>query len=957
MELPAEEASLSLPLEKPGRFRYEFRNASGQTLCSIPFFVASKGDITRNLERSGELEIEMAEKKWKTGEEIEFTLTTPFTGAGLITIERDTVLKELWFQSDTKTSVQKIRLPESLDGGVYLNVVMARSLDSPDVFLRPLTHGIRAIPVVRDKREMPVTLATVDRVRPGQRLKINYSAPSNGQAVVWAVDEGIHLVSKYRAPDPLAQLLPRAALEVQTYQFMDVLIPEYSLLRKALAIGGGGDGEYNPGPSIPTLDLGLNPFKRRRDAPVVFWSGFVPCGPEKREVFYDVPEYFAGRLKIMAVAVSQESMGVSETASIVKGDFVLTATTPLFVVPGDEFTASVTVANQLEENAATDQITVTADPLGGVEIIEAAPESQSIAVGKEATLRYRCRATEKLGNAELTFTAASGDSRQVSSSSFSVRPGVPRAAKVQSGWFRGGSHDVAVDHAMFRELADREAVVSTTPLGLAHGLSAYLKEYPHGCTEQIASRAYPWLILKDDANFGVDPEEARKALANTMNQLMRRQGSNGGFGYWSTNSQNGFDYLTLYVGHFLNDYKASGVHVPARLYQSTLRRLRYMADAKVSKPRRYNGKIYYGRTLWEAHARASAIYLLTRNEEVTTNYAIKLQDFLEAQVPSELWHRNAAAAWLASTWRLLKKESAAVPLIKVHREACKIPYQRKWDWWPYYYTSKLTNEATTFTVLCRHFPEIAKELTYEEMKPLTEMIEQGDFHTLSAAWSVKALKAYADLTKAQGVEAGIASVQGDEVKVIGEPATGQVRVKVPEGMARFFFEDGSPKGLGAWYQTIENGFAKELPKEADSMHIEIQRELIGSNGEPAAQGMLGEAIVAKITIRNLTKTDLPNLAITEMLSGGFEFSPPGEKDSLRPGLATRQGIDYIDLREDRALIYLGLKPQASLSFQYALRPTCAGTFVMPPAYAEDMYEAKVRANGPAGKMTVLARGR
>ena len=94
------------------------------------------------------------------------------------------------------------------------------------------------------------------------------------------------------------------------------------------------------------------------------------------------------------------------------------------------------------------------------------------------------------------------------------------------------------------------------------------------------------------------------------------------------------------------------------------------------------------------------------------------------------------------------------------------------------------------------------------------------------------------------------------------------------------------------------------------MHIEILRELVDA----------GETLFAKLTIRNLTKTDLPNLAITEMLPGGFEFAPPGEPDSLRPGLATRQGTDYIDVREDRALLYLGLGAEKSLSLQYALRP-------------------------------------
>ncbi|HSP44292.1 MAG TPA: MG2 domain-containing protein [Luteolibacter sp.] len=394
ISLPAKPQVLKLPMETPGSFRYEYRNASGQALCSIPFHVSGKGDATKNLERSGELEIRFTDKKWLPGEELEFSLTTPFTGAGLITIERDSVLVSKWFKVDSKTSVQTIKLPENIEGGVYLSVVMARALDSPDVFLNPLASGIMPIDAARGDREMAVTIDAVDRVRPGERLAIGYQTPKNGKVVIWAVDEGIHLVSNYQAPDPLRRLLPTAALEVETYQLMDVLMPEFSLLRKALAIGGDG-GDEGAGAAIPELKMGLNPFKRRRDAPVVFWSGFVNAGPERQEVFYEVPEYFAGRLKIMAVAVADDAVGVGEAQTIVKGDFVLQATTPLFVVPGDEFTASVTVANQLEGDAATDQVKVEVETLGGVEILETPPDSHTIPVGKEATVSYRCRATDR----------------------------------------------------------------------------------------------------------------------------------------------------------------------------------------------------------------------------------------------------------------------------------------------------------------------------------------------------------------------------------------------------------------------------------------------------------------------------------------------------------------------------------------------------------------------------------
>jgi alpha-2-macroglobulin len=324
-------------------------------------------------------------------------------------------------------------------------------------------------------------------------------------------------------------------------------------------------------------------------------------------------------------------------------------------------------------------------------------------------------------------------------------------------------------------------------------------------------------------------------------------------------------------------------------------------------------------------------------------------------VPKEYWHRDSTAVWLASTWRLLKKDTTALELLNSHRVEAKKPLPEDWIYGYYYYETKLTREATTFTVLCRHFPEVATKLSYEEMKPLTEMIEQGDFHTLSAAWSIQALKAYADLTKSSGVKAGIAAVNGNEVKVLAEPAMGQIQVKVPEGMVRFFFAEGSPEGLGAWYQTIEKGYAKEIPTASEGKHIEIQRELVDADGQPVTHGKLGDTITAKITIRNLTKTALPNLAITEMLPGGFELAPPGETDSLRPGLATRQGTEYIDIREDRALIYLGLDGEGSLTLQYAMRPTCAGTYILPPSYAEDMYEAKVRANSAGGKLIVLPR--
>jgi len=66
---------------------------------------------------------------------------------------------------------------------------------------------------------------------------------------------------------------------------------------------------------------------------------------------------------------------------------------------------------------------------------------------------------------------------------------------VQSGYFRLARQDVKVARDMFPQFRKTNATVSVLPMGLALGLERYLAEYPHGCSEQITSRAMGRLLL------------------------------------------------------------------------------------------------------------------------------------------------------------------------------------------------------------------------------------------------------------------------------------------------------------------------------------------------------------------------------------------------------------------------------------------------------------------------------
>jgi uncharacterized protein YfaS (alpha-2-macroglobulin family) len=58
-------------------------------------------------------------------------------------------------------------------------------------------------------------------------------------------------------------------------------------------------------------------------------------------------------------------------------------------------------------------------------------------------------------------------------------------------------------------------------------------------------------------------------------------------------------------------------------------------------------------------------------------------------------------------------------------------------------------------------------------------------------------------------------------------------------------------------------------------------------------------------------------------------------------------LDYADIREDRVVIYGTATPDVH-EFVYRIRATNAGKFVVPPAYAESMYDRSIQARSAGG---------
>ena len=126
--------------------------------------------------------------------------------------------------------------------------------------------------------------------------------------------------------------------------------------------------------------------------------------PTGTEVVYDVPDFFDGTLKIMAVAVADDAAGSAEREAIIRGPFVITPSVPVLVAPGDEFEAGVTVANNLDSETEIDLRAERVEPIyRQLVAVHASNCALPRAANKPPFLEFRVN--DELGAGEIKFSA------------------------------------------------------------------------------------------------------------------------------------------------------------------------------------------------------------------------------------------------------------------------------------------------------------------------------------------------------------------------------------------------------------------------------------------------------------------------------------------------------------------------------------------------------------------------
>lgn len=948
LQLNKGQLDIALDTSEPGDYQLRFIDAEGHQLNQIDYSVAGQGNASRALERNAELQLKLDKDEYQPGDTINIAIQAPYTGAGLITIERDKVYAFEWFKADSSRSVQSIQLPEGIEGNAYVNVQFLRAPDSDEIFMSPLSYGVKPIKIDLGARRQPLSLTLPEQMKPGNDLKIALNLPTDSKVVVFGVDEGILQVARYKAPDPLGHFFAKKALTVNSSQILDLLLPDLNVLMRNAAPGGDAEA---------LLAANLNPFKRKRASPVVYWSGLQDLSAGEQQFNYSVPDTFNGKIHFFAVSVTDSNMGVAEASVNVKAPVVMTPNVPAFMAPGDE--AEITLGLYNTEPTST-RVQVALSLEGGLAPLAGAEQSFDILPGQEVTARFTLKAIEPLGEAKLHWALKGEQGDFKIGESISIRPLTTHRVQLQTAVLDSSEKQLSLERQLFEPFSRKEAGLQSSPLVWAQGLSAYLESYPHACTEQLVSKSVPALVLGK-------PQENLSAFNQLMTQLRSRQNSEGAFGGWAANPVVE-PMVTLYVVDMLLDAQGNGYAVP----QDMLDRANGYLSELSSSP---------SSGLSELRQRAYGAYLLARQGVQVSGALADIRDRLQRYYPKD-WQSDIASAWLAASFTLMQQQTLAKPLwdAQVWELMQKTPKHLD------LYLDPLVHDAQLLTLVARHAPERLAKLPEGLLERVGNWLSAQRYTSLSAGTLVRALAAY-DQQATSG-----------ELTLTAQVADKWVIQNLPKAELPFTANKIKVQKTGdadAFYMSMESGFDKQ-PVAAFSHGLEVSRDYLDLKGQPLKGLKVGEEFLVRLRLRATSLEQLEQVVVIDLLPGGVEpvyrdkeavvdannvevvvddgeeggegeeSGEGGEEgdgeegeafNGWQPPIGVGEQSDWsptwLNVREDRVVLY-GTASRDVGTFTYKARATNAGHFQVPAPYAEGLYDPLQQALGKGSELIISA---
>lgn len=912
----------------PGEYFIRVSKPGTGTYVENSFYsYGSWGSSGGNFEvnNKGNIDISADKQQYKPGEQAKLLFKAPFNGKLLVTVEAAGVMEHHYVKVEKRSASLNINIRPDFLPNVYVSATLIKPHQNSDM---PLTvaYGYHSLKVEEPSTKIPVTIVAAKSVRSNSRQKVVIKAQPDCNVTLAAVDEGILQVTDYKTPDPHGHYYAKRALEISSSDLYPLLFPEVSVqLSKT-----GGDGF--------DLSKRTNPLQNKRVKLLSYWSGIAQTNSKGEAQFeFDIPA-FNGEVRLMAVAYKANRFGSSSQAMTVADPVVMSVALPRFLSPGDTVEMPVTITNTTTKNASADiQVTAT----GPVKIIGAARQSAGIASKKENRATFYVTAAPQMGEASVTVKVNALGEQFNDVTDITVRPPASLQKVTGSGVVQAGKSVVVSmgNNNFIPKSTDYKFVVSKNPVVEIVDQLYYLLRYPHGCTEQTISTAFPQLYFSDFADL-MNMDKKSKAnsvyyIQEAIRKIKMRQLYNGAITLWDGEGTEHW-WTTVYAAHFLLEAKKAGYDIDASMLDNTLEHLVYRLKNKQTIPYYYNGNQNKKIAPKEVAYSLYVLALAGKPQVSMMNYYKQNEQLLALDSRFLLSAAYALAGDRARFNELLPGSFAGEAAVKETGGSM---------------ASEIRDEAIALNALLEVQPDhpqvgiMAKHLS-AQVKGKPYLSTQERAFTFLALGKIARKAAAADV-KVTITSDGkrIAENDGTPLIISGKQLSGSdVKLEV------------SGQGNVYYFWQAEGISATGKIKEEDS-YLKVRKRFFDRYGRPINGNTFSQndLIVVQLSIEKTYNSTIENVVITDMLPAGFEIENPRTKEI--PGMdwiKNQNTPTHMDIRDDRINMYMDVytNPQ---TYYYAVRAVSPGTYVMGPVMADAMYNGEYHSYHGAGIIKVKGK--
>lgn len=848
----------------------------------------------------GHVEITPQALPVKVGQKARFLIKAPLPGRLLVSVERGQVLHSEWLTVTEQTAELSLSVKEAWFPGAYLHVVAFHSAEGA-LLPFPISRGMVYIPVEQEGRRLQPVIQAPAQALPGQEIEVTVTGlPPKAQVVLAGVDKGILSLQPQDVGDPYEAFYGRRAYGLSVYEHFPY-VPVW-------------------GPSIVGGDAGEEAAQSLREAKetilAFLWGPLEADARGRISVKVRLPA-FTGQIRWRAYALTENAFGMGEAFTRVSTPVVARVALPFFLSQGDQLEVPLTLQNTTGQvQTGTWEVRLTGKGLRCI------PERGTYSLRPGAILREKLRfeATEPMGLVRFVLMAGG---RELQAREVRLRPAeAPQRLLTSYTIQPGESLRVELLGTSFLP-ATREVrlAVSPSPLALQMvGAVRGLIGYPHGCGEQITSRALATLLAGEWVAplTGLSPDTLRRYTLAAMDKLAALMNEEGALAYWPGGASD--EWLSVYGAYFLHEAWRAGYTEAEPLWQKALahQRARLREGGVSSLPQAFRALL-----LAQALPSAEARKLFPAPQEVKA---------IADPLVRTLW-------WAAFAQVGLPMDTA--PLERPPSFASSHHSYGGWLFSPY-------RDAALLWYAWSFLPAEQRSGRWASLESqlIGELLKAQNLSTQEAAWLLLALRRHL-----RGQVAGLA-LQAAGKTYRPQGLLWAMDMTNLAGQEVYAFSAGkSPLSLVVWASGVP---VTPQPAQAHGLTLSTRLEDLRT-GRPLAFTALqpGQRCKWIIELTYDGAQTLENVALTVPLPAGWQADNP-RLDPTSSEETFGLEVVYTDRREDRLLYYLTLsRPKARI--EIPVQVVHAGRYRFPSVSAEVMYQPELFGN-TASQMLEVGRG-